>query len=317
MKLAIIGTGFIATEMMEAIRDYGAEIEVVTVYNRTQAKAEQFATTFGIQHVSHSYEEALAQPIDAVYLAVHTNDHYRLTKQALEHGLDVLCEKPAVLNQFEFSQLADLAQKQGCFWMDAMRFIHLPIWTQIKQLIAEGIIGDIVYVDGSLGRISQRLYRHTRELAGGVLYDLAIYPLYAIIDLLGLPTTTSVQALMLPSGVDHTVSGQLHYEGAIAHFMASCVSQTQTHLRIQGTKGTIMIANEFTTNPIFTVTNEQGVVTTHQSECLGNGMIYELRAFMAKTAPQQVSEDVYTVLTAMRHQLGMSYPNEQIEGSDV
>ncbi|MGL5915066.1 MAG: Gfo/Idh/MocA family oxidoreductase, partial [Culicoidibacterales bacterium] len=75
MKLAIVGTGFIAREMMEAIRAYGDEFEVVTVYNRTIEKANQFAKDFQITHISKDYEEVLLQPIDAVYLAVHSNDH--------------------------------------------------------------------------------------------------------------------------------------------------------------------------------------------------------------------------------------------------
>lgn len=310
MKIAIVGTGFIAREMMDAIQSYGDGFEVVTVYNRTLSKAEEFAKDYQLRHISQSYEEVLAQPIDAVYLAVHSNDHYQMTKQALKVHKHVLCEKPAVLNHHEFTELATLAEQQGVIWMDAMRFIHLPLWKEIKTIIKSGEIGELVYVEGSLGRISQRLYRHTRELAGGVLYDLAIYPLYALLDLLGRPEGVHGQAILLESGVDHTVSVQLHYPNALAHVMASCISQTQTHLRIQGTKATIFIPQEFTTSPFFEIIYANGTKTRHEIDCLGSGMIYELRDFSRGETQQQLSELVYEVLTLVRTQLGIHYPSE-------
>ncbi|MGL4952519.1 MAG: Gfo/Idh/MocA family protein [Culicoidibacterales bacterium] len=310
MKLAIVGTGFIAREMMEAIRAYGDEFEVVTVYNRTIEKANQFAKDFQITHISKDYEEVLLQPIDAVYLAVHSNDHYVMTKQALEAGKHVLCEKPAVLNDFEFNQLELVSKQKQLVWMDAMRFIHLPLWHALKAEIAAGAIGELVYVEGSLGRISQRLYRHTPQLAGGALYDLAIYPLYAIIDLLGEPVKIQAQGLLLPSGVDHTVTVQLTYQKALAQLVASCVSQTQTHLRIQGTKGTLMIPREFTTSPEYYLSSQKGELTKKVVECLGSGMIYELRAFKDAQHKQQLSKQVYKVLTQLRTQLEIEYPSE-------
>ncbi|MGL4624001.1 MAG: Gfo/Idh/MocA family protein [Culicoidibacterales bacterium] len=312
MRIAIIGTGFIAREMIEAIQAYGEEFEVVTVYNRTLEKAEQFAKDYQIAHVSRSYEEALTQAIDGVYLAVHSNDHYSMTKQAIQAGKHVLCEKPAVLNQREFDELANLARTEQVIWMDAMRFIHLPLWKEIKHSIHNEEIGEIVYVEGSLGRISQRLYRHTRELAGGVLYDLAIYPLYAIIDLLGKPVVIQSQGVLLESGVDHTVSIQLQYRHALAHVMASCVSQTQTHLRIQGTKATIFVPKEFTTSPFFEILYPDGTKVQREVECLGSGMIYELRSFASGETQQNLSKDVYEILTLSRTQLGIHYPSELV-----
>lgn len=311
MKIAIVGTGFIAREMMDAIQAYGPEFEIVTVYNRTFEKAEAFARDYQLAHVAQSYEEVLTLDIDAVYLAVHSNDHYRMTKLALQAQKHVLCEKPAVLNSREFSELATLAQERDLIWMDAMRFTHLPLWQEIKKLIAVGEIGELIYVEGSLGRMSQRLYRHTRELAGGVLYDLAIYPLYAVLDLLGKPEQVHAQALLLASKVDHTVSVQLHYQQQLAHVMASCVSQTQTQLRIQGSKATIFIPQEFTTSPFFEITYQDGTKVRHQVECLGSGMIYELRDFAQGETQQQLSEVVYEVLTLARTQLGIHYPSEK------
>ncbi|MGL4972997.1 MAG: Gfo/Idh/MocA family protein [Culicoidibacterales bacterium] len=310
MKLAIVGTGFIAQEMMQAIQEYGPEFEVVTIYNRTLEKAEQFAEKFGIEHISTSFEQVLEQNLDAVYLAVHSNDHYLMTRQALMSGKHVLCEKPAVLNDCEFEQLQTLAASKQLIWMDAMRFIHLPLWKALKQELALGTIGEVVYVEGSLGRISQRLYRHTLELAGGVLYDLAIYPLYALVDLLGQPVQMQIQALRLASGVEHTVSIQLGYEKALAHIHASCVSQTQTQLRIQGTKGTLIVPQEFTTSQYYLISSQIGDIKQKEVECQGSGMIYELRAFQAGMTQQHLSKDVYHVLTLLRKRLGIEYPSE-------
>lgn len=311
MKLAIIGTGYIAGEMVEALQAFEPTCEITTLYNRTHEKAVAFAQKFGISHVSDSFESVLASECEAVYLAVHSNDHFQMTKQALLAGKHVLCEKPAVLNAWEYEQLKTLAQAKGLVWMDAMRFVHLPLWQTIKQVIAAGTIGEIIYIDGSLGRISQRLYRHTPELAGGALYDLAIYPLYACLDLLGKPTAIQAQSIQLASGVDHSVSVQLQYELAMAHVFASCVSQTQTHLRIQGSAGTIMIPEHFTTSGYFQLIASDGVIEKVAVECLGSGMVYEFQDFMKGSTQSELSELVYETLTKIRQQLGIDYPSEQ------
>ena len=58
--------------------------------------------TFLNIHITTDYQDILRSPdIDAVCVASPTNTHFRLTKEALEHGKHVLCEKPLALSAGE------------------------------------------------------------------------------------------------------------------------------------------------------------------------------------------------------------------------
>lgn len=62
--------------------------------------------------------------IDFIYVAVANNVHYQYTKQALEAGKNVICEKPFTVAAKETEELVRIAKEKICFYL---KRLHLFI----------------------------------------------------------------------------------------------------------------------------------------------------------------------------------------------
>lgn len=97
--------------------------------------------------VTRDYKDILNHPdIDAVCIAVPTQMHYELTKEALESGKHVLCEKPLTMKTEESRQLKEIAKKNGKKLMVGHIFLFNAGILWLKQYIASGALGKIFYV---------------------------------------------------------------------------------------------------------------------------------------------------------------------------
>ena len=122
-KAAILGTGIIARKMAYTLN----EMEGVCLYavaSRTLDKAQDFAKEFGAEKAYGSYEEMAAdQEIDLVYIATPHSLHAENALMCLEHGRNVLVEKPfsltfSLLFKTQYL-LCQIAIRRSCFFLSA------------------------------------------------------------------------------------------------------------------------------------------------------------------------------------------------------
>lgn len=83
--------------------------------------------------------------IDAVCIAAPTNFHYSLTKEALECGKHVLCEKPLAMTPDECQELKDLAKQKKKILMVGHVFLFNAGIVWLKNYIQSGELGRIHY----------------------------------------------------------------------------------------------------------------------------------------------------------------------------
>ena len=84
--------------------------------------------------------------VAAVYVATPYPMHHADTLLALEAGKPVLVEKAFTMNGAEARDLVDTSRSKGLFLMEAMWTRFLPHMAEIRRLIAEGSLGNIVTV---------------------------------------------------------------------------------------------------------------------------------------------------------------------------
>ena len=80
-----------------------------------------------------------------------------------------------------------------------------PALVKVRQLLADGVIGELQMLTASLGFRAEFDPQHrlfNPELGGGTLLDVGVYPISLASWLLGKPETVSSWAHMGPSGVD-------------------------------------------------------------------------------------------------------------------
>jgi len=279
LRWGLIGTGWIADSFAAdlAFTDSG---RAVAVGSRRIETANSFADRFEIPNRHGSYEELVADPeVDVVYVATPHPLHHPNALLALGAGKPVLVEKAFTMNAAEARELVAAARAEKLFLMEAMWTRFLPHIAQIRRLIAEGALGEIVTVSADHGQWFAkdpefRLF--APELGGGALLDLGVYPVSFASMLLGAPST--IAALIEPafSGVDGQTSMLFGYDsGAQAVLSCTSLAKSPTRAAIVGTEARIEIDGDFYSPSSFTLTTRSGEETRYDEPHRGRGLWYQ------------------------------------------
>lgn len=279
LKFGIVGAGFIVKEFLDNVKLL-KNVEVSGIFSRTYSHAKEISDQYSIANVYSSFDDLLKSDVDAIYVATQNNTHFLYSQKALMENKHVLCEKPAGVNFTQLFELLNLAEEKKLKFMEAMRFLYIPAFIELKNILETKVFGDIISIEGSLGRVSQRTYRHTKDLCGGAIMDLGIYPITAIIDILGYPDEITSSCIKNEDGVDATTSAIFKYkDGKIANIHVSFKSLTRSELRICFEKGVITIPKSFTTSNKIILENLEGKIETIELPQMGSGMMQEIEHF--------------------------------------
>jgi predicted dehydrogenase len=73
--------------------------------------------------------------------------HYPMAKKLLEHGFNVICEKPLTTTLEEAKKLQEIQKKNKAIFAVTYTYTGYPMVREMKEMIAKGVIGDIHKVD--------------------------------------------------------------------------------------------------------------------------------------------------------------------------
>ena len=111
MKFGIIGTNWITDRFITAAREH-PEFSVGAVYSRTEETGRVFAEKHNIKHVYTDMVEMFQSgDIEAVYIASPNSFHAEQSILAMQNGIHVLCEKPAVTSVTEMDQVINASER--------------------------------------------------------------------------------------------------------------------------------------------------------------------------------------------------------------
>lgn len=99
--------------------------------------------------------------IDIVHVGTITPFHYDITLVMLENGKHVLCEKPLTLSEKQTKKLFDVAKEKNLFLMEGLWTSSFPAIVEMRKMIANGAIGDVVFVSAQIGQALQHIERIT------------------------------------------------------------------------------------------------------------------------------------------------------------
>ncbi|MDZ8117089.1 Gfo/Idh/MocA family protein [Pontiella agarivorans] len=252
IRWGIIGCGGIANKFADGLSVLPAG-RLYAGASRTPGNAEVFIQKHGGEAAYTDYATLAADPkVDAVYVATTHNFHFENVKLCLEYGKHVLCEKPMTLNARQAAELTQLAAAKELFLMEAMWTRFIPGICELERLLKEGVIGAVrsvradFHIGGREFPKDGRLW--SRDLAGGSLLDLGIYPItFADIVMGGdRPETVKSDACMGTTGVDNRSFYQLTYPGGrFAQLSSSFTSSAPVEAVIAGESGFIRVPNFF------------------------------------------------------------------------
>ncbi|HEY2727906.1 MAG TPA: Gfo/Idh/MocA family oxidoreductase, partial [Parafilimonas sp.] len=189
------------------------------------------------------------------------------TLLCIENNKAVLCEKAFAINYKQAKEMIDAARNKKVFLMEAVWTKFLEPFNKVKQMIDDGMIGEIKSMQLNFGfrpfeNAPQRIY--DPELGGGTMLDIGIYNVFTTLYFLGKPD--AIEAMMTPAstGVDAQCAATFNYNnGAIAQLFSTFLSDTSTALDICGTEGRVHLTARYYT-PFTTIEYYTGRPDTKQ-----------------------------------------------------
>lgn len=330
LRWGILATGGIASAFASDLRTEG--FDLVAVGSRSQESADAFAARFDIPRAHATYEDLAADPeVDIIYVSTPHPFHHAGARLALENGKHALVEKAFTLTEAEAADLRDLAAEKGLLVMEAMWTRYLPHMVRLREIIAEGLIGEVRAVTADHTQLlpddpAHRL--NALELGGGALLDLGIYPISFVWDVLGAPETVHAVGRLIDTGADSEVATVMaHAGGAISTTLSSSRAAGPNTATVIGTKARIEIDRIWYASTSLRVIAPHGTELEPDGEVLeafeaffpGRGMQFQAYAAERFVAEQQLQGDVLPIddtvaimgtLDEIRRQIGVRYPSE-------
>ena len=246
----IIGLGKIAHKFAKDLQTL-PNAKLWAVASTLQSRADDFAAEYDVPNAFGTYEDLVNCPdLDVVYIATPHTGHFPCTMLCLKNKIPVLCEKPFGMNAEEVGKMIQTAKENDTFLMEALWTRFLPKTIEILSLIKENRIGKIVEIQADFGFKAKfdpesRLFK--KNLGGGALLDIGIYPLFLSLLLLGEPTEIQANAILGETNVDESTSMILTYKttNQIAILHSTLRATTPTEAFIYGKKGFIKIHSRF------------------------------------------------------------------------
>ncbi len=144
---AVIGSGFIGTVHIEALRRLG--IQVHGLLGSSPERAAQRAQAIGVPKVYPTLDALLDDPaVEVVHVTSPNQFHYPQAKQILAAGRHVVCEKPLAATSAESAELVELAATNDRISAVNFNIRFYPLNQHVRRMIREGALGDTRLITG-------------------------------------------------------------------------------------------------------------------------------------------------------------------------
>jgi len=255
-KGALLGVGNVAVNgHLPGWRARDDVTLVAAADGRTDGRAA-FLEAFPRARWYGSPEELLAAETHLAFADIATPPaaHAPLIRQALSAGLDVLCEKPLVLDAAEIPELARLASGSGRALVPVHNWKHAPALAKLTELVASGSIGEVrrcrwetLRTKPAVAAGDEGNWRvDPAQSGGGILMDHGWHALYMVAGWLG-TAPRSVRASLTTRkhrafAIEDTAALTLDYPSATAEiFLTWAADERSNRVLIEGTRGQVSL----------------------------------------------------------------------------
>ena len=197
LKVGIIGTGWIAEAHIESYKQMD-NVDIVAAADLIPGKAEAFMKRYGVEgvHFYPSHKEMIDnEQLDAVSICTYNTQHAVPTIYALEHGVNVLLEKPFTVTLDEAVEVCRAEKKSGKILSIGFQPRVDVNMQMIKKIVESGELGKIYYIQTGGGRrrgIPNSTFIEKSTGGIGALGDIGCYSLDMVLNAIGYPKPLTV-----------------------------------------------------------------------------------------------------------------------------
>jgi predicted dehydrogenase len=147
LRLGLLGLGYWGPHYARLAAEL-ADTRLIVACDLSHDAIELVRTRYpGVRTTRDPADVIHADDVDAVIVSTPTSTHFSLTLAALESGKHVLCEKPLAMTARECDELIAAAEKADRVLSVGHTFIFNPGIRMMRELIADGEVGRILYCD--------------------------------------------------------------------------------------------------------------------------------------------------------------------------
>ncbi len=227
LRTALVGCGSISTMHLTPI-SVMENAELVGVCDIKPDRAERAAQKYGVSAYT-DYEKMLTElKPDIVHVCVPHYLHPIISRFALEHGINVLCEKPMSIEYNDGARNVDLAKEKGLVYgiIFQCRFNDPSVF--VKKVLDSGELGRIISARSTLTWCKPDSYYSLSDWkgtwdkeGGGVVIDQAIHSIDLVNWFIG-SRPVKVDAHIANRGheimeVDDSAEGLISYENGVRY----------------------------------------------------------------------------------------------------
>ena len=259
MRWALVGASRIASgHMIDAFRQNGGDIAAVLSSDR--ARGAQFAEDNGVEASFTDLEAMLGHPgIDAVYISTTNEKHRAQALAAISAGKHVVCEKPLAMTVADAVEMVNAAEAKGVVFATNHHLRNAGSHLAIRDLIAEGRIGDVlsarVFHAVSLPEQLRGWRINDAAAGGGVIPDIVVHDADTVRFHLG-EDPQDVVAIAASSGLGEGVEDSVMSVWTMPSGATVMTHESFTHayaetgIEFHGTQGSIVARNVMTQRPV-------------------------------------------------------------------
>lgn len=242
------------------------------------------------------YKELLKN-VDSVYIRSEPKEHYEQIKQALNSNKHVLCESPIGVTEKECEELLEIAKKNGCVLMEAIRTAYSTAYSRLLLLLKAGKIGEVISVDATCSSIIN--YKKSSFCDWG---PTTLLPIFQILGT-NYKDKTIITKLNM-KGEDIFTKVDFIFNDATASLKVAEGAKSEGELIVTGTDGYVYVPAPWWKTDYFEIRyEEQANNRRYFYQLDGEGIRYELVAFVRSIQENKnnnyIEEDVSIAISKM------------------
>ncbi len=215
MKVGVIGCGYWGPNLVRNFLQL-PDVKGVTCCDTDETKLARVGRLFPTVELTTRVEDLLEDPkIEAVAVATPVHTHHVLGEMILKGGKHLMVEKPMANSSKRCLELIELASEMNRLIMVGHTFEYTAAVNKIKEIIASGELGEILYVSST--RVNLGLFQQDIN----VIWDLAPHDISIINYVLDKsPLGVNAQGTShYKKGIEDVATVTLNYDNGMIAFV--------------------------------------------------------------------------------------------------
>lgn len=186
LGIAFMGLGYYSTDILAPSIQMCKNTYLAGIVTGTPSKAETWKAKYNIKPENvYNYDNfdeiAKNDEIDIVYVVLPNALHKEFTIRAAKAGKHVICEKPMAVTAEDCREMIKACEDNGVKLSIGYRMHYEPHTQEIMRLAKDKDFGDIrqITTGAAFNMNNTDNWKARKELAGGAMMDMGVYPLQA------------------------------------------------------------------------------------------------------------------------------------------